>query len=242
MAKPNKLRTREEVHAALEALGRWKLENCRWDWDPAAARYQASHERYGVVAAQSGPELVALVTQVEEAAEELAQYGVSLNRGNPYSPTSAWWAGEVLSKRSSWANDLQDLLMILRRRGERGQVTRNKGAAGAAPPPDQKPERTLDDGAGLPARVHEVAAGSPESERFGPNKVFIAYIWQQLQGEWSSRDAFDAALLAANRARTVSLTRADLVGAMEQRLVAESEIRDHGARFHFVVIPGVRGW
>lgn len=84
--------------------------------------------------------------------------------------------------------------------------------------------------------VLEVARSLPPGGRFGSNKVFISHIWRALQPEWSSREAFNAALLEANRARHLSLTRADLVSVMNPADVAESEIRSHGARFHFVVL------
>ncbi|PTL75416.1 hypothetical protein [Vitiosangium sp. GDMCC 1.1324] len=84
--------------------------------------------------------------------------------------------------------------------------------------------------------VLEVARTVPAGGRFGPNKVFIAHVWRALQPEWSSREAFNAALLEANRARHLSLSRADLVSVMNPSDVAESEVRSHGASFHFVVL------
>ncbi|WP_338869047.1 hypothetical protein [Myxococcus stipitatus] len=72
--------------------------------------------------------------------------------------------------------------------------------------------------------------------RFGRDKVFISHVWKALQPEWSNREAFDAALLEANRTQQLSLTRADLVSAMDPTDVAESEVRSLGASFHFVVI------
>ncbi len=83
--------------------------------------------------------------------------------------------------------------------------------------------------------VLNVARALPTG-RFGQNKVFISHVWKALQPEWSNREAFDAALLEANRTRLLSLTRADLVSAMDPRDVAESEVRSFGASFHFVVV------
>lgn len=75
--------------------------------------------------------------------------------------------------------------------------------------------------------------------RFGPEKVFIAAIWHQLERHGRvvdfSLDRFKRWLLAANRDRLLDLARADLVGAMDSRLVAESEIEDLGSTFHFVL-------
>ncbi len=84
-------------------------------------------------------------------------------------------------------------------------------------------------------QVLTVARALPTG-RFGMNKVFISHVWKALQPEWSDREAFDAALLEANRSRRLSLSRADLVSAMDPKDVAESEVRSFGARFHFVVV------
>lgn len=84
-------------------------------------------------------------------------------------------------------------------------------------------------------RVLSVARALPTG-RFGANKVFISHVWKALQPEWNTREAFDAALLEANRTRLLSLTRADLVSAMNPKDVAESEVRSFGASFHFVVV------
>ncbi len=84
-------------------------------------------------------------------------------------------------------------------------------------------------------RVLAVARELP-SGRFGHNKVFISHVWKALQPEWANREAFDVALLEANRTRQLSLTRADLVSAMDPQDVAESEVRSYGASFHFVVV------
>lgn len=102
----------------------------------------------------------------------------------------------------------------------------------AAPLPGPKPVPQAPDFA---ERVLAVARALPTG-RFGHDKVFISHVWKALQPEWSSRSAFDAALLEANRTRRLSLSRADLVSAMDPADVAESEVSSYGARFHFVVI------
>ncbi|MCK8502460.1 MULTISPECIES: hypothetical protein [Myxococcus] len=83
--------------------------------------------------------------------------------------------------------------------------------------------------------VLSVARALPTG-RYGRDKVFISHVWRALQPEWSNREAFDAALLEANRSQHLSLTRADLVSAMDPKDVAESEVRSYGASFHFVVV------
>lgn len=85
-------------------------------------------------------------------------------------------------------------------------------------------------------RVLAVARSLPQERRFGPDKVFIAHVWRTLAPEWSSREAFNAALLEANRTRQLSLSRADLVSVMDPNDVAESEVSTSSARFHFVVV------
>jgi len=74
--------------------------------------------------------------------------------------------------------------------------------------------------------------------RFGPEKVFISALWQRLDRERAvdlPLDSFKTWLIVANREQQLDLVRADLVGAMDPKLVAESEIEDLGATFHFVV-------
>ncbi|WP_226993990.1 hypothetical protein [Myxococcus hansupus] len=98
----------------------------------------------------------------------------------------------------------------------------------AEAPPQFSPESFAE-------QVLTVARALPTG-RFGLNKVFISHVWKALQPEWSDREAFDTALLEANRTRRLSLTRADLVSAMDPKDVAESEVRSFGASFHFVVV------
>ncbi|HEX7838345.1 MAG TPA: hypothetical protein VF469_12810 [Kofleriaceae bacterium] len=75
--------------------------------------------------------------------------------------------------------------------------------------------------------------------RFGPEKVFISAIWHRIEGAGGelelSLERFKKWLLTANRDRLLDLARADLVGAMDPQLVAESEIEDLGSTFHFVL-------
>lgn len=75
--------------------------------------------------------------------------------------------------------------------------------------------------------------------RFGHEKVFISALWRELvrQRELKSLslEDFKRWLIDANREQTIDLVRADLVSAMDPRLVTDSEIEDLGATFHFVV-------
>lgn len=81
--------------------------------------------------------------------------------------------------------------------------------------------------------------------RFGKEKVFVSAIWQRIERDSRlldlSLDRFKRWLVTANRDQLLDLARADLVGAMDPRLVRESEIEDLGATFHFVVDRRVNG-
>ncbi|RKH48444.1 hypothetical protein D7X96_26255 [Corallococcus interemptor] len=102
-------------------------------------------------------------------------------------------------------------------------------------PVDAPAEIAPPDPASFAKNVLRVAKTLPTG-RFGDDKVFISHVWKAMQPGWSSREAFDSALLEANRKRHLTLTRADLVSMMNPADVAESEIRFYGATFHFVVV------
>lgn len=88
--------------------------------------------------------------------------------------------------------------------------------------------------------VHELLPQVDSDGRYGPEKVFVSAIWHGLQrshrlnGDYSL-ERFKRWLVEANRKGLLVLARADLIGAMDNKLVAESEIREPGATFHFVV-------
>lgn len=89
------------------------------------------------------------------------------------------------------------------------------------------------------ARAVRAAAAEVTGEgRFGDRRVFIAALWRRVaRGDLAGLGLadFKRRLLDANRAGDLSLARADLVDAMDPALVAESEIRDLGSSFHFVL-------
>ncbi|MBJ6765512.1 hypothetical protein JGU66_32565 [Myxococcaceae bacterium JPH2] len=121
-------------------------------------------------------------------------------------------------------------------------------ATESAPRPDAPPDEEAEPAVPEPGPVAPASMGTSFAEhlltvaralptgRYGDNKVFISHVWRALQPEWPNREAFDEALLEANRARQLSLSRADLVSAMDPTDVAESEVSALGASFHFVVI------
>jgi hypothetical protein len=71
--------------------------------------------------------------------------------------------------------------------------------------------------------------------RFGPYKVFIAAVYLELRIVDMTMAEFKARLVDANRNGTLSLARADLVGAMDPKMVAASEIYHMATSFHFVI-------
>jgi lambda repressor-like predicted transcriptional regulator len=86
--------------------------------------------------------------------------------------------------------------------------------------------------------------------RFGSEKVFVSALWHRIERSIRpaelSLDHFKRWLVTANRDGSLVLVRADLIGAMDAKQVAESEIRDRGATFHFVLdsqsdAPAARG-
>jgi hypothetical protein len=111
---------------------------------------------------------------------------------------------------------------------------------GEAPPEPAQTEKSpsLD----LPAfadRVKTAARVCPTG-RYGDNKVFIVHVWRMLQSDpdFAGMDlgAFKESLAAANNARLLDLSRADLVQAMDPDEVRLSEVHYLNATFHFIRI------
>lgn len=124
-------------------------------------------------------------------------------------------------------DDLDDLAGFLARRWVAEEATAK---------PQEKGPWTADD---VVAAVRNATSHVPAAGRFGGDRVFVSAIWRQL-GEGSAfagltLDKLKAILLAANRQQQLTLARADLVGAMDPREVAASEIRHLNSTFHFVL-------
>jgi hypothetical protein len=111
-------------------------------------------------------------------------------------------------------------------------------------PRDQPSPAEPFDLAAFAATVRALAAGSPSEDRFYDNKVFIAPLWRRSQREPNfprlSLLGFKQRLIEANAKHFLHLSRADLVQAMDPRLVAESETAHLNATFHFVVLEESR--
>jgi uncharacterized protein (DUF2267 family) len=90
--------------------------------------------------------------------------------------------------------------------------------------------------------VRALASRSRPEDRFHDNKVFIAPLWRASQQEPSfprlALPEFKERLLEANFHNLLTLSRADLVQAMDQQLVTESETLYLNASFHFVLTEG----
>jgi hypothetical protein len=78
--------------------------------------------------------------------------------------------------------------------------------------------------------------------RFGDRKVFIAALWDRLEGKiHMPLLEFKRWLIDQHRQRRLVLARADLIAAMPYDMVRRSETKTEGAysgaTFHFVVDP-----
>lgn len=94
----------------------------------------------------------------------------------------------------------------------------------------------------LLALVQEVLPMLRAPDRFGPDKVFLSALWSAIRAHPQcpsglAAEPFRRWLLRANQRQLLTLARADLVGAMDEKRVAESELEHDGAEFHFVVDP-----
>jgi hypothetical protein len=88
------------------------------------------------------------------------------------------------------------------------------------------------------AKIQHASRG-PRARAFGPNKVFIASVWESLAADPEmmvlGEGGFKALLVEAHRRGLVDLSRADLVAAMDPKDVAASETRHRNATYHFIV-------
>lgn len=120
-------------------------------------------------------------------------------------------------------------------------------AGGAAVPAAADAPAAAEEPFDLPAFAHTVltlARVSPPADRFHDTKVFIAPLWRSSQREPNfprlTLPQFKRKLVEANREGLLHLSRADLVQAMDPRLVTESETTHLTATFHFVRLEGDR--
>ncbi len=85
-------------------------------------------------------------------------------------------------------------------------------------------------------------ATNKKAKRFGVGKVFISSAYAELKNDARVRslgiDGFKQALVDAHRRGVLTLTRADLVAAMDPKDVAASETHHLNATYHFIQLGG----
>ena len=108
-------------------------------------------------------------------------------------------------------------------------------------PPVRATPPSPDTSAALLQVVRDAIANVGEEGRFGDEKVFVSALWHNMDRDRRlggiTLERFKRWLVKANRDGALVLARADLAGGMDTKLVADSEIEDHGATFHFVLDP-----
>jgi hypothetical protein len=84
------------------------------------------------------------------------------------------------------------------------------------------------------------SARKSRSGHFGDDRVFISHVWKRFKRVHPSSgldlESFKERLVEANRARLLSLARADMSPMLERKDVEASEIRYLTATFHFLCI------
>jgi hypothetical protein len=112
-------------------------------------------------------------------------------------------------------------------------------AAPTSSRPEVNQESDLTDYA---ARRVRAAMKSSSLRRYGPSKIFIASVWEQLkhEPEFAALDdaQFKQLLVTAHQRGALTLTRADLVAAMDPADVSASETRHLNAIYHFIQDSG----
>ena len=152
-------------------------------------------------------------------------------KGMPKELAARVAAGSVRARRTDRRSMAQALGRRWVQKGDAGAVQPTQPTQPAQP---ATPERLLE-------VVRETIPRVGTDGRYGAEKVFVSAIWHSLERDRRlddlSLDRFKRWLVNANRDGWLVLARADLVGAMDAKLVAESEIQDQGATFHFVLDP-----
>lgn len=113
----------------------------------------------------------------------------------------------------------------------------------AAPPAPARQEMSLQEfGRAVNSAadgIGDESNGGKARGRFGEQKVFVSAIWRRLADDPRfanmTVEQFHRKLLDAHRQRLLTMARADLVAAMDDNEVVESEINANGATFHFVI-------
>ncbi len=171
-------------------------------------------------------------------AEDLGIKDITTAKGVVEKAVCAWTGVEVASKKL--------LVTALSRRWLADQS--NHWLHDGSPPLGGPPKPAAEPAAAaasplsldaLAAVVHDALPRIGTDGRFGSEKVFVSAVWRGLETERRlpamTLESFKRNLVQAMRAGKLRLARADLIGAMDAKLVSESEISDAGSTFHFVV-------
>jgi hypothetical protein len=141
---------------------------------------------------------------------------------------------DVYQEVSDPEDRLRRISNLLRWDAESSPAARSTVSAAQARPPTGPTAPATEQGALEMTR--RAVLSMPSRGRFGPDKVFISAIYDQIAPAlgWSI-DQFKRWLAKANQEEALDLSRADGQGDMDADLVHRSEIVDRGATLHFVV-------
>jgi len=119
-----------------------------------------------------------------------------------------------------------------KRRPAKKKAKKHRATAATDPPPAASPLSV----------VLEAVRSMPSAGRFGPERVYISDAYHRVGRRLGmSLPQFKAWLVGENREANLSLARADSRGDMPADKLDESEIRDLGAEFHFILDPSKLG-
>lgn len=169
----------------------------------------------------------------------LAWHALGVKTNEPFTAQAAI---RVLLNRLAGTRTLLPIDQVIEQlitKGPALETSTPKAINGAAQPPAQPAIVPLpEDDAAFAARVLAAARAS-KTGRFGGDKVFISHILRRLAEEGAAvgdTEGLKARLVSVHRQGLLSLSRADLVEAMDPKDVANSETRYLSATFHFVRI------
>lgn len=155
---------------------------------------------------------------------------------------TVWRRMLAMRAANARGHDARALVQALLCEPPKPKRSRQSKAIPAAPPksthtpanhndPRPRAQPTLADFA---AAVRE-AAHLPTVAKFH-DRAYIGSVWDHMRGHDLTLPEFKQRLIAAHRDGLLRITRADLVGAMDQSEVERSEARYQDATFHFVAL------
>jgi hypothetical protein len=128
---------------------------------------------------------------------------------------------------------------------EKSEIASSQASAGASAGGTSASRESAEGANDLPGFVQKVTHSARHSFTgwFGDNKLFISHAWRAFRsaGDGAARldlQSFKQRLVEANTRGLLRLGRADLVAAMNEQDVRDSEIKYLNAEFHFLLIEG----